>query len=224
MNYKLPILTYHSIDDSGSIISTSPDKFKSQMQHLRDKHFDVISLKDIITNIRKKLPLPPRSVAITFDDGFYNFYEIAYPILKNHGFTVTVFLVTGYCGSNNQWDGQPDGIPTLDLLDWDKIKEMANNGIDFGAHTVNHVDLSKLSIEEVREEIVNSKLMIQKQLEKKVLSFAYPYGKLSNEVKTIIKNEFYGACSVKLDFASLKSDIYALPRIDMYYFSNNNLL
>ncbi len=92
MSCKVPILTYHSIDDSGSIISTSPDKFRSQMRHLRDKHFNVISLKEVVTNIRKKSPLPRRSIAITFDDGFKNVYNIAYPILKNYGFTATVFL------------------------------------------------------------------------------------------------------------------------------------
>jgi len=91
MGYKVPILTYHSIDDSGSVISTSPDKFLSQMHYLRDKHFNVISLKNVVTNIRKKLPLPQRSIAITFDDGCKNVYNIAYPILRDYGFTATIF-------------------------------------------------------------------------------------------------------------------------------------
>jgi len=161
MGYKVPILTYHSIDDSGSVISTSPDKFRSQMHYLRDKHFNVISLKNVVTNIRKKLPLPPRSIAITFDDGFKNVYNIAYPILKDYGFTATIFLVPGYCGKNNQWDGQPKEIPILDLLDWEEVREMANNGIDFGAHSMTHEVLAKLSLEEACREIVKSKSAIQ---------------------------------------------------------------
>lgn len=79
MGCKIPILTYHSIDDSGSVISTSPDKFRSQMHHLLGEHFNVISLKDIVTNIRKKLPLPPRSIAITFDDGLKKFITLRIP-------------------------------------------------------------------------------------------------------------------------------------------------
>ncbi len=110
----------------------------------------------------------------------------------------------------------------MDLLDWEEIREMANNGIDFGAHTMSHADLSKLLAEQAYEEIINSKRVIQKYLEKDVRFFAYPYGRLTHEIKAIIKTNFSGACSVKLDFARLKSDIYTLPRIDMYYFSNNN--
>jgi peptidoglycan/xylan/chitin deacetylase (PgdA/CDA1 family) len=222
MGLKISVLTYHSIDDSGSIISTSPKKFKSQMQYLHDKCFNTISLNEMAKCICERQAFPPKSVVITFDDGFKNFYSTAYPVLKEYGFTATVFLVPGYCGRNNQWDGQPKEIPLLDLLDWEEIREMADNGIDFGAHTMNHVDLSKLLAEQAYEEIINSKRVIQKYLEKDVRLFAYPYGRLTSESKDIIKNNFSGACSVKLDFASLKSDIYTLPRIDMYYFSNNN--
>ena len=223
MGHKAPILTYHSIDDSCSVISISPDKFRSQMYYLRDNNFNVISLQDIVTCLRKKIPFPPRSIAITFDDGLKNFYKVAYPILNNLGFTAIVFLVPGYCGKNNKWEGQPEGIPVLDILDWEEVREMAGNGVEFGAHTMNHADLLKLSIEQAREEIVSSKQVIEKNLEKDVQFFAYPYGGLNNEIKGIVKKHFSGAASVNMDFVSLKSDVYTLPRIDMYYFSNNNL-
>jgi peptidoglycan/xylan/chitin deacetylase (PgdA/CDA1 family) len=223
MSHKLPILTYHSIDDSGSVISVSPEKFRAQMYHLRDKNFNVIPLKDIVLCLDKKISLPPRSVAITFDDGFKNFYDIAYPVLKNLGLTATVFLVPGHCGKNNKWQSQPEGIPVLDLLEWNQVKEMADNGIDFGAHTMNHFDLLSLSLEQARGEIINSKLIIEKNIEKSIQFFAYPYGRLNDEIKTVIQDVFLGACSVKLDFVNKNSDLYALPRIEMYYFSNNNL-
>ncbi|MDT8303935.1 MAG: polysaccharide deacetylase family protein [Sedimentisphaerales bacterium] len=223
MDIRIPILTYHSIDNSGSVISTSPTKFESQMKYLHDKHFNVISLNKIVKCIYERQTFPPKSVVITFDDGVKNFYSTAYPVLKEYGFTATVFLVPGYCGRNNQWDGQPKEIPVMDLLNWEEIREMADNSIDFGAHTMNHANLSRLLADQAREEIVNSKQVIQKYLKKDVLLFAYPYGRLTNEIKDIVKNNFSGACSVKLDFVSLKSDIYTLPRIDMYYFSKNNI-
>ncbi|MCP4609840.1 MAG: polysaccharide deacetylase family protein [Planctomycetes bacterium] len=222
MDIKIPILTYHSIDDSGSVISTSPTKFQSQMKYLHDKHFNIISLNEMVKCISERQTVPPKSVVITFDDGFKNFYSTAYPVLKEYGFTATVFLVPGYCGRNNQWDGQPKEIPVMDLLNWEEIREMADNSIDFGAHTMNHADLSRLLAEQAREEIVKSKHAIQKYLKKDVQLFAYPYGRLTDEVKDIIKNNFSAACSVQLDFANLKSDISALPRIDMYYFSKND--
>ena len=223
MGIRIPILTYHSIDNSGSVISTSPERFKSQIQYLHDKNFKTISLNEIATCIHDKLTFPPNSLVITFDDGFKNFYSTAYPVLKEYGFTATVFLVPEYCGKNNQWDGQLKEIPVLDLLDWEEIREMADNGIDFGAHTMNHADLSKLSNDRAHEEIVSSKRIIQRNLKKDVQFFAYPYGRFTHESKAIVENNYSAACSVKLDFAGLKSDIHSLPRIDMYYFSNNNI-
>ncbi len=192
------------------------------MQYLHDKHFNIISLNKMVTCIREKQAVPPKSVVITFDDGFKNFYYIAYPMLKEYGFTATVFLVPGYCGKNNQWDGQPKEIPILDLLDWEEIREMANKGIDFGAHSMTHEVLTKLSLEEARREIVKSKSAIQEHLNQDVTIFSYPYGIANKETKAVVQAEFQGACGTYMDFVSMHSDIYELPRIDMYYFSNNN--
>ena len=139
---KVPILTYHSIDSSGSVISTSPEKFVSQMRYLAESFFKVISLNDVVKCIQERRPFPPKSAVITFDDGFKNIYDEAYPVLKKFGFKATVFLVPRYCGRNNRWNGQPEGIPTLDLLGWDEIGEMVHNGVEFGAHTMSHPNLS----------------------------------------------------------------------------------
>jgi peptidoglycan/xylan/chitin deacetylase (PgdA/CDA1 family) len=219
----LPILAYHSIDNSGSVISMSPNKFQAQMQHLKHTSARVISLCEIVTCIKNNKPFPPKAVAITFDDGFQNFYSVAYPVLRAYGFTATVFLVPGYCGKNNQWGGQPDGIPILDLLDWHEIYEMANDGIDFGAHTMTHPNLSALPLEKTIREIVDSKIIIQEHLGKEITFFAYPYGELNERFKQIVKDKFYGACCTKLGFANVDSDSYSLPRIDMYYFAKNDL-
>ena len=221
--HKVPILTYHSIDNSGSVISTTPEKFRKHIQFLRESSFNVISLKEIVKCLREHSSFPSRAVAITFDDGFKNVYDMAYPVLKEFGFQATIFLVPEYCGRNNQWNGQPKGIPSLDLLGWDEILEMANNGIDFGAHTMSHPNLSELPLEQSIEEIENSKSIIQRHLGRDVLFFAYPYGNQTEEVKTVVKNQFDGGCSTQLGCVTLQSDIYSLPRIDMYYFSRNNL-
>jgi peptidoglycan/xylan/chitin deacetylase (PgdA/CDA1 family) len=223
MSVKFPVLTYHSIDDSRSVISTSPEKFREQMHQLQERSFKVISLNEVVTRIKKGQSLPKKTVSITFDDGFKNFYHIAYPILKQYGYTATVFLVPAYCGQNNQWNGQPEGIPVLDLLDWDQIKSMADNGIDFGAHTQHHTDLSTVSLKHARDEVVSSKLAIQEHLGQNALFFAYPYGKVTNKIRLTVKNEFCGACSDRLGFVNQESDIYSLPRIDMYYLANNML-
>ncbi|MDR4499613.1 MAG: polysaccharide deacetylase family protein [Candidatus Scalindua sp.] len=222
VQYKIPILTYHSIDNSGSVISTSPEKFRSHMQYLSEFSFNVISLEEIVSCIHENRHFPHRSVAITFDDGFKNNYDIAYPVLKVYGFKATIFLVTGYCGRNNRWQGQPAEIPELDLLQWDEIKVMASNGIDFGAHTVNHPNLAELTLKQAEDEIVDSKKEIEERLGKNISHFAYPYGGETGKLRNILKDEFQCAVSTELNVATLGSDIYSLPRIDMYYFSRNN--
>lgn len=229
MNFKkgksnIPILMYHSIDNSGSVISTSLEKFRQQMQFLAESYYNVISLREIINCINEKQMFPSKAVAITFDDGYKNNYDVAYPILKEFCFKAAIFMVSGRCSDNNNWLGQPNGIPIMDLLGWDEILEMADYGIEFGAHTLNHPHLPELSLKEAENEIVESKRLLEKHLRKDVLFFDYPYGKESQELRKIVQNEFYCAFSTDMELTTLQSDIYSLPRIDMYYFSRNNLL
>ena len=192
------------------------------MQYLAGSGFRVVSLKHVVSCIRNKQAFAPKSVALTFDDGFKSFYSVAYPVLREFGFTATVFLVTGHCGRDNQWIGQPNGIPRLDLLEWDEITEMAAHDIEFGAHTVSHPDLSMLPLALAEEEIARSKHMIHARLGTDVQLFSYPYGIQTDAVKRMVQGMFSGACSAELDFVTAVSDPYCLPRIDMYYFANND--
>lgn len=222
MSITVPILTYHSIDDSGSVISTPPHEFRDQMQILQDRRFNIISLNNLVNFMRNKQPLPSKTAVITFDDGFKNFYLKAYPILQEFGFSATVFLVPGYIGKTSRWNATLRGMPVLDLLEWRQIKEMVNKGIDFGAHSMSHEVLTKLPIEEVHREINQSKLAIQNHLERDNMFFAYPYGSTNMEIKAVVQAGFQGACGTCMDFVRTDSDIYELPRIDMFYFSNNS--
>ena len=223
MNSRVPILTYHSVDDSGSVLSTAPLRFRSQMKTLKERGLQVLPLSALAACLRKKEPLPPQSVVITFDDGFKSFYQEAFPILQPLGFPATVFLVPHYVGRSSEWNARLDGMPVLDLLEWGEIEMMAGHGIDFGAHSMTHADLSKRPLEEVREEILRSKAGIEKRLGREVLFFSYPFGALNGEVKAIVKKEFQGACGTRMDYVSMRSDIYELGRIDMFYFSRNSL-
>ena len=219
----IPILTYHSIDASGSVISVAPQKFREQMEFLKRNKFPVVPLSLVAAWMRGEDKIPDGAVAITFDDGFLNFYESAFPVLQDCGFPATVFLVAGHCGGRNNWYGQHTGIPVMDLMGWDRISELSRSGVDFGSHTMNHPDLSRCSAAQAADEIAQSCEMIQKQTAKPPLFFAYPYGVRSEASADIVRRAFEGACSVIMDFADLKSDRFFLPRIDMYYFSRNDL-
>ena len=219
--FRVPILMYHSIDNSNSVISIDPLRFKAQMRFLKDYAFNVISLHEVISCIKNKCAFPDKSVVITFDDGFKNIFTEAFPLLQEHGFSATIFLIANYCGKSNNWHGQSDYIKPQPLLSWDEIREMGKYGIQFGSHTLNHPYLTRISIEEAEKEILLSKRTIEDHLQKKIDLFAYPYGDFDTHIKKIVSQTFLGSCSTNLGFACTKSDLYALERIDVFYIKND---
>ena len=219
----LPILTYHSIDNSGSVISVSIEKFKEQMRFLKEAGYSAISISDLTTRLSNNNKPGKKEIVITFDDGFKNVYTHAFPVLRSLGFTATVFIVTDYCGEKNYWDKDNIDIPRMDLLEWGEIIEMHKAGIEFGAHTCTHPDLSTISTEQIKEEMKKSKETLEERLNVSIKSFAYPYGIFNEEIRREAGGLFSAVCSTKLAYSSESSDPLALPRIDMFYFSGNDL-
>ena len=215
----LPILTYHSLDESGSVISVSPGVFAEQMRFLHEAGISTISLPAAAEALRG-WRAPARAVVLTFDDGFENFYEQAYPVLRRYGLTATIFLVTDYCGKDNFWPGQPAHVARRPLLSWAQVKEMSEAGMSFGAHSRTHPDLTRLSSGDAEWEIAASKRAIEQILDRPVESFAYPYGAYDEPVKRLTAAHFPLACSTTLDFVTPGSDLLALERLDMYYLRN----
>jgi peptidoglycan/xylan/chitin deacetylase (PgdA/CDA1 family) len=220
---KIPILTYHSIDTGGSIISTSPETFRKQMKFLKDNDFNVVSLKTLGESFLESVPLPQKTLVLTFDDGFQNFYTTAFPVLNEYKFPATVFLITDYCGKFNDWAGN---LPTLEpskLMDWNEIKELSKNNIEFAAHSRTHPDLTKLNTNKAEQEIVESKLTVEERLGTEVTDFAYPYGKYNLPVKQLTEKHFRTACSTRLGKVKVGDDFFALKRVDAYYLSNDRV-
>jgi len=222
-NSKVAILTYHSIDKSGSVVSISPETFRKQMQYLSESSFNVVSLSEILAAFRDRRLLPAKTVVITFDDGYKNVYTEAFPVLNSYGFTATTFLITNYCGKHNNWPGQLPSLERRPLLSWSEIEEMRKHGFEFGAHTRTHPDLTQIPIEQAAREITESKLEIQDRLGVETETFAYPYGKFDSKVKEIVRRQFHGACSTNLGTVVIGDDLSLMKRIDMYYLSNHKL-
>lgn len=216
----VPILTFHSVDDSGSVISMAPSRFTYLLKVLKRKGYQTISLNDVIQWLAGEKVLPPLSVVITFDDGFENLYLSAFPVLEELSFRATLFLSTGYCDRKNNWPTQDPSIPLLQMLNWGQLAEMATSVFDIQAHTRTHPFLPSLPPEQLRDELVGSKTDIEQHLGKPVNFFAYPYGYFHQSEDVWVRQIFQGACSTSLTFVSRKNDPYLLPRIDMYYFSH----
>lgn len=206
------ILTYHSIDDSGSVISVRPELFRSQMEVLAGSAVKVAPLTELRST-------PGPAIALTFDDGFQNFAEAAAPALARYHFPATVFLVTDYCGRRNDWPGQWPEIPRLPLMSWPTIAELSRAGIEFGAHTATHADLATLEEARLREEILSSKRRVEDVTGRPVLSFAYPYGAMPAPARRIVAQHFAAGCSTRLGWVTDSSPPEALERLDAYYLS-----
>lgn len=219
---SLPILTFHALDDQADVISFSPRLFRRGLGKLFENGYRTLSLTDAVVRLREGQPLPDRSFVITFDDGYQSVFEQAVPVLSQYKMSATVFLTVGEESQARQSDRLPSfsGRP---MLSWREIRDMTNCGFSFGAHSLTHPDLTRLSFDRMETEIVRSKVVIEERLGLAVTSFAYPYGRYDPQSYAIVRQWFACACSDKLGLTSARSDPYALDRVDAYYL-NTELL
>jgi peptidoglycan/xylan/chitin deacetylase (PgdA/CDA1 family) len=216
---KIAILMYHKVNPDASSggygLRVLPDSFAWQMDYLRKRGFQTISFAELSNHWETGVPLPPRPLIITFDDGYEDNYTYAYPILKNNGFKATIFLVSGLIGKTNEWDTRLKAQPPDKLLTWNQIWEMEKNGMEFGAHTVTHPILTKITPEHAAAEIILCKQALEKELGHPVISFAYPYGKYNDSVKeAAVKAGYKAAVTTSVDKNPLQpADHYTLKRL-----------
>ena len=153
----LPILTYHALDTSGSVISTPPKTFADTMAAIFSEGFRCVDLQAWIEAGR---PEVDRGFALAFDDGFRSILPAA-ETLARFGFVATAFLVTGRMGLDNQWPGQPNGVPISPLLQWSDLNALTAAGFRFGAHTLDHPILPRCAETEVDRQLSGSKTAIE---------------------------------------------------------------
>lgn len=211
------ILTYHSLDPSGSPISVHPEAFR--------RHVDWLASGDVaVRGFRELLMSREPGVAVTFDDAFVSFREIAWPLLKERGIPVTVFVPTDHAGRTNRWpDESYAGIPELPLLDWDALRELALEGVQLGSHTRSHRDLRTLPDDELREELEAAAERIEEVTRRPDL-LAYPYGFADARVAAAAREVYSYACTDELRVIADDDDRHLLPRLDAYYLQRPGLL
>ena len=214
------ILTYHSVDDSGSVISIDEQTFRRHVRWLASGHVQVLPLDRLAD-----APADVDAVAITFDDGLESFARVAAPMLREHGLPATLFVVTDAMGSTNVWRGRADpGIPVFQLIDWDALGRLAAEGVSIGAHTCTHPDLAVIDRIAAEHEIVASKTRIARELGVNVTTFAYPYGGISDVARDVVAREFRYGVTTRLAMLTPHDDPARLPRLDSYYFRASGTL
>lgn len=221
--WRAAVLTYHTLDESGGVLATSPGVFAEQMRALAEAGVRVVPLEELAAILSGRDSDQP-AVALTFDDGFRSVCEHALPVLGRHGFPATVFIVTDYCGRTNAWPSQRAHIARHPLLSWDELRELARAGVALGCHTRSHPDLRKLSARELEREVTGAKADMEDRLGVAVESFAYPYGAFDRRVQTVVAGHFSLACATTLGFVGPHSDRLAIERLDMYYLQRPALL
>lgn len=213
------ILTYHSVDESGSVISIDEATFRRHVRWLAAGRVRVLPLDSLAA------APDDDAIAISFDDGLESFGRIAAPLLREHGLPATLFVVTDAVGTTNVWRGRGDaGIPVFPLLDWDALGRLAADGIALGAHTCTHPDLATLDPVSAEGEIVSSKARLARELGVNALAFAYPYGSVNAATRDVVEREFRYGVTTRLAALAPHDDPALLPRLDSYYLRSSGTL
>jgi len=212
---RLPILAYHRIADSGPVklkeYRVSVQAFEAQVSYLRQEGYYSVDLFDWSSGTLTAKPGSGRPILITFDDGYRDFIDFAWPVLQRHGFSAMVFVVTDKVGSVADWDSHlGDPAP---LLDWAQIRQLRGEGVRFGSHTATHQPLSHIPIEDAIQEARWSRTLLQQQLGEEVRSIAYPWGVSDETVRReLITCGYKLGLTVDSGIATLNDDPMALPR------------
>jgi peptidoglycan/xylan/chitin deacetylase (PgdA/CDA1 family)/SAM-dependent methyltransferase len=213
---ELPILMYHRIGSQGPEVlaryRVSPESFARQLSYLKRHGYASIGLDDWVHALSSKDGcLPGRYVCLTFDDGYRDFREQAWPLIKHYGFSATVFLPTDFVGGRAEWDcgfGEP-----AELLSWADVRELAEEGVIFGAHGAGHRRLNQLSVADMLAEGQRSRERLAAELGRTVSMMAYPYGGNSDLVRCAMEPcGFAHAVTTNPGLSRLGDDPMALPR------------
>src|SRR5205807_1694353 len=216
MTKRLPVLTYHSLDDSHSPISVAPVDFHWQMEYMHANGWQALKLDDFLVG-HARGEWEPKSFLLTFDDGFRNFMEQAFPVLRELNYTALLFAIPDWVGATNDWPSQPKWVPRLPLLTWTDLRLMADAGMELGAHSLSHPWLMQLATERARFEVLESQRVIQQRIGHSVQAFAYPYGASSRELERIVGANFHAGFGSTLGFATRRNRFAKFKRIDLFY-------
>lgn len=194
-----PVLLYHAVDDhivGSEELFVSPAEFYKQMKYLHEQKYTTLTFNNIDDYNQYKKP-----ILITFDDGYKDLYQYAFPILKEFDFKATVFLITGY-------------VDHPSYLSQKEISEMSDV-FSFESHTVSHPQLDQMTDAQVEKECRESKDQIEKIIHKPVNALSYPYGRYNKNVLAIAE-KYYKYC-VTTNYGNYKTgdNRYEIKRINV---------
>ena len=214
-----PFIFYHKIDTPPKDARvrggyTPLKRFVKQMAFLKKEGFVFYTASEMIEHYQERGSFPVRGLALTFDDGWKDNYENAFPVLREYGIKATIFLISSCIGQVSA-KAQAEGESARAHLSLAEIQAMSEHGIEFGSHTLNHKLLHQVSQDEIKEEVEESKKGIERLLYKPCKVFAYPGGHFNTQARQAVADAGYLAAFTTTYAAGDTLDLYALNRTEI---------
>lgn len=221
---RLPIIAYHSIDEFGTSISVSPGDFRRQMHWFAQRGWRTLALSEAARLVLAGAGIPARSFVLTFDDGLPSLLTCAAPILAEHGFTATTFVVTRLVGRPPDWYRMPGPYRSTPLLDRAGLERLASMGWELHPHTHDHPVLPHLPLAVQADQIGRSRSLVQEWFGQSGTVLAYPFGQLNEDTKRAMKQCGMEA-GLTLTFGTVlrADDPYNWPRVGSAWFKHSDL-
>lgn len=203
---KAVVIMYHRFGE-GDFPSTNVtmDQFRAHIEELRTGGYNVISLPEIIAALHNGVTLPPKSVGLSVDDAYESVFTRAWPILKEAGFPLTVFVATDPVDRN-----------LSRYMSWEQLRTIAEQGVTIGSQTKAHPHMADLSSDQIKAELRQSNVLFEEKLGHAPDLFAYPYGEANNKVMALVKSEgFVAAFGQHSGAIGSGGAMYYLPRFAM---------
>nr|WP_255587228.1 trifunctional glycosyltransferase/class I SAM-dependent methyltransferase/polysaccharide deacetylase [Hephaestia mangrovi] len=216
--FRIPVLMYHRIADHGpeglKDWRTTPRDFEHQLRFLRRRGYRSISIEEWEAGRTNSASLRGRPILLTFDDGYADFHDTAWPILARNGFSALVFVVTTKVGGVADWDAAyGDPAP---LMNWDRIVTLHRDGVAFGSHLATHRAADRLPLAELTVEMEQSKQALEERLGVDVVSVAPPFGATNNRVEDACAAAGYRhVFEAEGDVARIWGNRWRIPRINI---------
>jgi len=213
---RIPVLLYHSVSDvcdpRFAEWTVTPALFADHMRYLADNGYRSVTVRELVERVfERREALDARSVVITFDDGFADFYTHAWPHLRRHSHSATVFVATGYVGRTSLWLAR-QGEAQRPMLTWSQIEELGQAGIECGSHGHEHPQLDAVPAARAWSELTQSREALEAVVGP-VASFAYPHGYYTRTLqRQVARAGFSSACAVKDALSSTEDDRFAIAR------------
>ena len=213
----LPIIMYHYVeyvkDKNDTIrqrLDTNPYTFEEELKAINDNGYTTYFVKEIPEILEGKIKAPAKSVVLTFDDGYEDFYTDAFPLIKKYHVKATIYIIYDFIGRPN-------------FMNAKELKEVADSGlVEVGSHTLDHAYLKKAKLAYATSQIVNSKKDLENLLGLKVETFAYPFGAFDEQAINILKEASYSAAVSEI-YGSVQTpdNLYFLSRIRSGFFAGS---